>query len=1027
MDAILELLARPSFVLALDVTGKSTLVLAVAGLITLALRRASAATRHLVWCLAFCGVVALPTVTLLVPGWAWPIVPARRSTAFSPPAAPVIPTAARSTPWPNPHPPGPRAANTGLPFHADLQESGSHALRADRESTTPDAVMGGPRSPAPALSAWTWLVGVWLAVALAILAVPLVGRIVRDQLTQGTRPIHDGPWATLLHDLALQLGLARRVTLLRSDLATMPMTWGSRRPVILLPASADDWPAPRRRDVLLHELAHIKRLDCLTQAVAHVACALYWFNPLAWFAARRLRIERERACDDLVLMMGSRATDYADHLVALARALRSPRRQSLAALAMARPSQLEGRLLAILDSQCPRRGLTRQAVVLGLMAVVGVTGLLSVVHLGVRVAEAGPPPIQAAPSSRATGPEDKANASGRVVDPQGKPVPDARVVVLASRRKRVSDRGKTLRNQLAGTATTDAEGRFQIDFPTIPPVGLESLKVIAAAPGMGLDGSALKTDVNRQETTVRLDPEKIIESRLVDVQGQPVAGVSVQVRYLNIRSNGYEPYDPRGNPTLWPAPATTDQTGRFQLRGLSARAAISLEIDDPRFAHQTLRFEAGDDGRSRMKTLSLAPAQAIEVRVVRADDGQPMAGVWVNVRAERRHPYSWGETTDARTDDQGRVRIVPWSGDTFSIWAIPPKAQPYLPWETDLKWPKGAIQKSAELKLKRGVVVRGRLTEEPSGAPVAGAGIFFYQTHRNNPQYLFSLPQVDGVSGPDGAFTMVLPHGPGHLLVRGPSADYLHVATSFGEMGAGIRPSFLMYPDALARLDLKPDETTHDVALRLRRGVTIQGRVTGPDGQPVDEAFAFGRNYAPYQENRFDFVPFNGSAPRIPVRDGRFEIPGCDPEKPSTFYFLDVKNQLGATVVISGRMAATGPITVQLQKCASARLLLKGTDGKPIVDRVADEFPGRLTLIITPGPAFGGPEHQKNPDLTTSDEEYQVNLDRDRDRDLRTGPDGRVTFVTLIPGAPYRFRGHEFTPEPGKTIDLPDITVPLEK
>jgi hypothetical protein len=236
-------------------------------------------------------------------------------------------------------------------------------------------------------------------------------------------------------------------------------------------------------------------------------------------------------------------------------------------------------------------------------------------------------------------------------------------------------------------------------------------------------------------------------------------------------------------------------------------------------------------------------------------------------------------------------------------------------------------------------------------------------------------------------------------------------------MGTGWMPDLPLYPDALAHLDIKPDAASPDIELRLRRGVTVAGRVIGPDGAPIAKAFAMGRTYTPFNENRFAFMHFNGGGPRLEVRDGRFEIPGCDPEKPSTFHFLDVKDQLGATVEISGKSAATGPVMVQLQPCGSARVRLKDAEGKPLANHPADEFPGNLILIITPGADFGAM------DKTNADMEFQVNLDPERNRNLRTGPDGRATFVSLIPGARYRFRGHEFIAEAGKTIDLPDITV----
>src|SRR6185503_13599152 len=114
-----------------------------------------------------------------------------------------------------------------------------------------------------------------------------------------------------------QLGVRQPVRLERSAQATMPLTWGAWRPILLLPAEADNWSPARRRMVLLHELAHIRRWDWLTQMLAHAACAVYWFNPLVWLAARQMRIERERACDDLVLAAGAKASDYAEELLAL--------------------------------------------------------------------------------------------------------------------------------------------------------------------------------------------------------------------------------------------------------------------------------------------------------------------------------------------------------------------------------------------------------------------------------------------------------------------------------------------------------------------------------------------------------------------------------------------------------------------------------------------------------------------------------------------------------------------------------------
>jgi hypothetical protein len=210
-----------------------------------------------------------------------------------------------------------------------------------------------------------------------------------------------GSWAPLGDDLAWTLGIDRRVTFLSGDEDAMPMAWGLVRARVLLPAEADDWPIERQRVVLLHELAHVKRRDGVTQVFAHLACAAYWFNPLVWLAARQLRAERERACDDLVLAAGTRGSDYADHLLDIARSLRAGAWPTWSAVTMAHRSQLEGRLMAILDPALPRRSPTRRAVVvcaaLALISIVSLAGV-RVVAKAVEAAEQGRPSALATPA-----------------------------------------------------------------------------------------------------------------------------------------------------------------------------------------------------------------------------------------------------------------------------------------------------------------------------------------------------------------------------------------------------------------------------------------------------------------------------------------------------------------------------------------------------------------------------------------------------------------------------------------------------
>jgi hypothetical protein len=189
--------------------------------------------------------------------------------------------------------------------------------------------------------------------------------------------------------------------MLKTQRITMPMTCGLIRSAILLPADADDWPDERRQVVLAHELAHVRRWDCLTQLLAQAACSIYWFNPLVWLATRQLRIERERACDDQVIYLGTKASEYAGHLLEMARTFRTARCSSLAAVAIARRSELEGRLLAILDPGLKRRGLNRIAAISVGVVIVCLVLTLATMRLSAKAQANGLPRVESVLASEA--------------------------------------------------------------------------------------------------------------------------------------------------------------------------------------------------------------------------------------------------------------------------------------------------------------------------------------------------------------------------------------------------------------------------------------------------------------------------------------------------------------------------------------------------------------------------------------------------------------------------------------------------
>ncbi|MDQ6691083.1 MAG: hypothetical protein M3Z18_11295 [Gemmatimonadota bacterium] len=330
------------FVLAL--LAKLTLILVLGLAITATLGSSSPSLRHLILFATIVSGLAFPLAMLVSPQWNLPVLPR--------PSSPLGRAFGLTA---NDRASGllivPRAPNNV----GDVAPSGS-ALSA--------GVVDAGEASSSARATFAALPLLPLLWALGFLAVTMwlaIGRFRLHRIAGSSWPLDGADWASILEEERRDAGVSKAVLLCSSSVVSTPLTWGSRAPVILLPEDALDWPEAHRRVVLRHELAHVARNDSFAQLVAGFICALYWFHPLVWVVERRLRAECERACDDTVVSLGTPPAEYAAHLLQVARSARAFGAPGFLSVAMARPSQLEGRLLAVLNESRRRVALSSGA------------------------------------------------------------------------------------------------------------------------------------------------------------------------------------------------------------------------------------------------------------------------------------------------------------------------------------------------------------------------------------------------------------------------------------------------------------------------------------------------------------------------------------------------------------------------------------------------------------------------------------------------------------------------------------------
>ncbi|MDB5910750.1 MAG: resA 1 [Massilia sp.] len=699
---------------------RTLLAVTAAWLLALALnligRRFSASLRHRIWSMSMAAAFALPPLVALVPQWQIAHIPPPAIASADP--KPFV-TADSQSRIESPMP----AASSSVPENADrANRSTLHSPQRVGEGELSDkgkASFATPQQPSPLASrppgtaiqsaaipkhiTWAvWLAAVWLSICLWLLVRQSVALLTAAAAIRRAPLIDQGIAVRELHRLATEAKLRVRPPLRQSGEIGSPICVGCVRPCIVLPLDHVRWDMEQLRATLTHELAHVARRDVLWQMVAGGACALYWFHPLAWVAAWRMRAERELACDDWVLRGGESSTRYARWLVDMASSLTG--RTHVAervGVAMAGPHDFQSRVSAILDTRRRRMALSRRATLLIALAAGVVLVPLAMMNplAPARMAAAAP-----ATAPAATQPAKDAEGRQRVLR--------LKFVDATSGEPLAGVHGNywpdNQNGQKDARYTSDAQGECDLTFTaTARPVGffyqkdnfVEGLLTLG-----GEFGAAPLTDTY----TLRMQHGLMIGGIVSDELGKGVAGVKVSLSF-ELRAPGRE-----GGNAIAYGDAMTDAQGKWTFGGAPAHPdQISIYAKHRDFVMKSYDHQFGPSQFENLLAKNLVATIKRGVTFtgnVVGPEGKPVPNAKIA-------PDGFGVHSEGTADAHGHFEL---HGIEPGARRLAAKAEGYAPQLAEVVVAAG--MQPVEIRLEKGRVLRGRVVDA-HGKPVPNANV----------------------------------------------------------------------------------------------------------------------------------------------------------------------------------------------------------------------------------------------------------------------------------------------------------------
>ncbi|MEQ8854576.1 M56 family metallopeptidase [Gimesia sp.] len=725
---------------------------------------------------------------------------------------------------------------------------GAESPAASRAPSSTDAKPFPPNEPglfqvSALVNTLPWLVAVW-ACGVVILSLRMIGGwlIVRNHVSNG-RPLRDA-WTARVNQLADLVELTRAIRWIESSVVQVPQALGWVKPVILLPASLFTTLTPAEIEcLLLHELLHLRRHDFLVNLLQCLIETLFFYHPGVYWLSRRIRLERELACDAAVVALTADKLTFSRALLSLAEQAQLPS-PALAATG----SDLTIRIHALLGLKRAGSG-SGIALWICLALCMFSLGLVSRSNVALQQVEKSPVvesvhSHDAAPSIErfVTDGVPVPDLSGKVLDSAGKPVAGATVYLRQSMRAR-SGRGIPRPWQDLARTTTDAQGKFRF----VDVLYVEQDRVFAPVDLVALkDGYALGWKhvlTTRPVTNIRLTLEKptAATGRVIDEAGQPVAHAEVRLKHLMSLRHITQADLEQGR---WPsgkdrqfvaldgfrdAPvATTDATGRFELKGLVAERGLCLQVSHPEYLLHDLYAATVPQLAPEMEALSKRPVQTGEIavtlepgyrlrlRVVDDETGILIPGV-------RYIPDQQSYQVPPRQHDQdGVIEIMHLKQTQFLATVYPPEHTAYLAYSNLFTWPAETRLLEVEIRLPKGIPVRGRVINEATGAGVPDAPVAW------NLQQSQFIPETPHLHPPH----VVTTDADGYFLVHCPSGEFAF-QTRGRIRGFQFNSS---QPQPAKRVSVSQKGPDSQPVIELQPAPRIQLIIKDPQGQPVPGA-----------------------------------------------------------------------------------------------------------------------------------------------------------------------------------------------